>query len=171
MVLHTSTVTMSWRFHSDQSPAYTGKQQTPQVPLLGKGLSGCFTALWFCTGFLPTLFCIFPLSVTVFGRDYDPKGCQSVFQLPVKKEIYLPWMRGLPHGNREHIHEGLIQWTPQLSVAPTLYWFTHLHLCISCQPEHSGEGTFPTFPSCSSLMIPGSTGWISTFYRRKLKLS
>lgn len=120
MVLHTSRVTMSWRFHSDQCPAYTGKQQMPRVPLLGKGLSGCFTPWWFCTGFLPSLFCIFPPSVTVFGQDYDPKGRQSLFQFPVEKEIYLPWVTGIPHGNREHIHEGLIQWTPPPINSPHL---------------------------------------------------
>lgn len=110
MVLHTPRVTISWRFHCAVSQYKLETDQIPQVPLLGKGMSGYFTALWCCTGFLPTLFCTVSLSVIVFGQDYDPKGHQSVFHCPVKKELYLLWMIGIPHGNREYTHEGLIQW-------------------------------------------------------------
>lgn len=85
MVLHTSTVTMSWRFHSDQSPAYTGKQQIPQVPLLGKGLSGCFTALWFCTGFLPTLFLHISTLCYCFWAGLWSKGLSKCFPVSSKK--------------------------------------------------------------------------------------
>lgn len=165
MVLHTSRVMISWRFHFVVSHYKLETDKIPQVSSPRKRHIRMSCSLVILHRFSPNLFSV-SLSVSVFGQDYDPMDHQSAFQFPVEKDFYLPWVAGIPHGNREHIHGGLIQWAPQL-----LLGFTHPHLCISCQPEHPGEGTFPAFPSYSSLTIPGSTVWISTFHGRKLKLT